>query len=235
MYRSRSSIADFMQGSKTLIENALTDASIASILAGFGYDAARIEAGRRLWTEADSLARKQSADKAEQRGAAQDLDRIWEAANAAYMKSLKVARVAFGEDNRAITSLKLYGSRKQSLAGWLEQASTFYGNVIASAEFLSVLGRYGYSRSKLLEEGALVEEVRKRSLAHAEGNGAAQSATAQRDAKLRELDAWVSDFRCICRVALYEQPQELEKLGVMVLNGPRREAASKAAAKAASA
>ena len=39
----------------------------------------------------------------------------------------------------------------------------------------------------------------------------------------------VSDFRTICRVALYERPQELEKLGLMVLNGPRR-AAAKAAA-----
>ena len=45
-----------------------------------------------------------------------------------------------------------------------------------------------------------------------------------RDAKLRELDDWVSNFRSVCRVALYEKPQELEKLGVMVLNVPRRTA-----------
>jgi hypothetical protein len=51
-----------------------------------------------------------------------------------------------------------------------------------------------------------------------------------RDGKLRELDVWVSDFRTICRVAFYENPQELEKLGMMALNGPRRSAKKAAGA-----
>jgi hypothetical protein len=60
--------------------------------------------------------------------------------------------------------------------------------------------------------------VRLGSQAQAQGSGTAQSATVARDGKLRELDVWVSDFRTICRVAFYENPQELEKLVYCFLN-----------------
>jgi len=60
--------------------------------------------------------------------------------------------------------------------------------------------------------------VRQRTQAKVQGSGTAQASTAARDKKLRELDAWVSELRTIARVAFYENPQELEKLGVMALN-----------------
>ena len=112
MYSSRNSIADFMQAALTLIENAGSDPVIAAILAGFGYDRGRLAGGRRLWTEADVLAKKQSADYAGQHGGTQEFDKVWTSANATYIKTLKVARVAFGEEATAISSLKLYGPRK---------------------------------------------------------------------------------------------------------------------------
>lgn len=222
MYGSRNTMAAFMEGAKTLIENAATDPSIATVLAGFGYDAARLEEGRRLWAAADAQAKKTANDHAEKRGATQDFEAAWSVANSAYIKTLKVARVAFADDVRAITALKLYGPRKQSTAGWLEQAETFYAGLGSDKGFAQGLALFGYDSAKLEAEAALVGEVRRKSQAQTQGNGAAQSSTAARDAKFRELDGWVSDFRTICRVAFYENPQELEKLGVMALNGPRR-------------
>ncbi|MDA8409340.1 MAG: hypothetical protein M0001_02990 [Treponema sp.] len=230
MNGSRNTLAEFMEDAKLLIENALADAGIAAALAGYGYDAAKLAEGRRLWAETDALGKKQNSDTAGKRGAVQDFGKSWMIANSTYMKTLKVARIAFGENARAIAALKLYGPRKESLAGWLDQAGTFYANLAADASLGKTLARFGYDRAKLDAEAALVATVRDKGQAKAQGNGTAQSATVARDAKLRELDAWVSDLRAICRVAFYENPQELEKLGVKVRNGSR-----KAAAKATSA
>jgi hypothetical protein len=222
MANQKNSLAEFMQGSLTLIENAGSDPAIAAAVAEYGYDAARLAQGRRLWAEVDALAKKQTADYAGRHGATQDFGKAWEVANAAYMKTLKVARVVFGDDARAISALKLYGPRKLSLAGWLAQATTLYANLASDTRLVEGLRRFGYSPEKLAAESALVEKVRLVSQTQTQGNGAAQSATAARDGKLRDLDAWVSDFRTICRVAFYENPQELEKLGMMALNGRRR-------------
>jgi hypothetical protein len=226
-------MADFLQGAKTLIENAAGLPEIAQALALYGYDSGRFEEGRRLWAEADALAKRQSLDSGGRFEATQEFDKAWAQANGAYMKALKVARVAFGEEPKAIAALKLYGPRKQSLAGWLEQAETFYSNLAADSALSGRLLRYGYASAKLGAEAASIEAVRQRTQAKVQGSGTAQASTAARDKKLRELDAWVSELRTIARVAFYESPQELEKLGLMALNAHRR--AKKAEAAPASA
>ena len=235
MSNQKTSMAAFLQDARTLIENAVAAPELAAPLAVFGYDAARLAEGRAIWAEADALAKRQTAGYAGQHGATQSCEESWAAANTAYMKTLKVSRVAFADDAAAVAALKLGGPRKQSLAGWVYQATTFYDNLAADARLVRGLARFGYSRAKLEAEGRLVDKLRLEAQAQVQQTGGAQASTAARDAKMRELDAWVSDFRTICRVALYESPQELEKLGVMVLNGPRRAAAKAqwAAAKAA--
>jgi hypothetical protein len=218
----KNTLAEFLQGSRTLIENAIGLPEIAEALAGYGYDEAGLREGLRLWSEADSLAKKQAKDYGEQYEATQELEKARAAANAVYMKTLKVARVAFGDNAKAIAALKLYGPRKQSVAGWVEQATLLYSNLASDAKLAEALGRFGYGQEKLKAEAALVEEVRRKTQTQAQGSGAAHSATAARDKKLRELDTWVSELRTICRVAFYESPQELEKLGKMALNSHRR-------------
>ena len=229
MSMHQGSLADFLQGSKTLIENASTLPEIATALASYGYDAARFEEGRRLWAEADSLAKKQSLDSGGRSGATQELDKAWTVANTSYMKALKIARIAFGEDPKAIAALKLYGPRKQSVAGWIEQAETFYANLAADPALAGRLRRYGYDSARLGSEAMQVEAVRSKTQEKVQGSGNAQASTAARDKKLRELDTWVSELRTISRVAFYENPQELEKLGVMALNGPRKAKKAQAA------
>lgn len=45
--------------------------------------------------------------------------------------------------------------------------------------------------------------------------GEAQAATQARDKKLDELAKWVSDLRAVAKVALADDPQQLEKLGIL--------------------
>ncbi len=214
-------LAFFMQGAHTIIENAIASPEVAAALAGYGYDAARLGEGRSLWGIVDGLAKKQVANYGGQYDATQSFEKAWTAANSAYMKTLKVSRVAFVGDAGAVAALKLYGPRMQTISGWMDQATTLYANLASDARLSAGLVRFGYSAAKLEVEKALVEDLRLEIQAQAQKTGDAQSTTAARDVKLRELDTWISDFRTICRVAFYENPQELEKLGVLVLNGPR--------------
>lgn len=213
--------ADFMQSSRTMIENALAAPELARALTEYGYDQPRLLAGRQLWEEVDALVKRQSLEKGSKMETVQDMGTTWDKANAAYVKSLKVARIALAEDAKAVAALKLCGPRKQSVAGWLDQAGTFYANLAADGKLREKLGRFGYGQEKLDAETALVEQVREKSQVKVQGTGNSQAATQARDKKLRELDTWISEFRTICRLAFYETPQELEKLGVMALNSKR--------------
>jgi hypothetical protein len=46
--------------------------------------------------------------------------------------------------------------------------------------------------------------------------------TKVKEDKIKELDKWVSEFRSVCRVAFYEDPQQLEKLGITVYSSGRK-------------
>lgn len=194
------------------IENALSDADIKAELALFGYDEARLLAGKALSEEAKSLSRTQLVEYGEQYAASNDFYAKWEAAKTAYSRSLKVARIAFKDNSKAQSSLKLNGARKGSFYGWLNQAEDFYANLLANPDLTAVLAGYGYDEAKLQTEAALVATADAANNLQQTEIGEAQDATKARDAKLDELDDWVSDFRGIAEVALADRPQLLEKL-----------------------
>jgi hypothetical protein len=52
-------------------------------------------------------------------------------------------------------------------------------------------------------------------LAQKKETGEAQEATEMRDKALDNLAKWISNFRAVAKVALEDNPQQLEKLGIL--------------------
>lgn len=213
MAKPKRSIDERLLEAQVALGNTRGDADVLAALSIFGYDEARLTAGQALYDAAVALVNRQKAGYGEQFEATAAVRAAWDAADAAYRRTLKVARVAFQDHPKARAALMLNGVRKQSLAGWLEQALAFYGNLLANADLMAGLAELGYDQAKLEAEQALVQAVVAANLAQEQEKGAAQDTTQARDAKLDELDAWMADFKAIAQVALAEHPQWLEKLG----------------------
>ena len=209
----KNSIEDRLLAAQVAINNALADAGILSALSVFGYNESVLNTGKALYDELVDLVNSQKVEYGEQFEASAELRTAWDVADAAYMISLKVARVAFRHDAKARAALMLAGDRKQSLSGWLQQASAFYANLLSEADLLTAMTQFGYDQAKLEAEQTLVEAVAAANLKQEKEKGEAQDATQERDAKLDELTTWMADFRAIARVALEGHPQWLEKLG----------------------
>lgn len=109
----------------------------------------------------------------------------------------------------------LFGRRKQSLSGWLEQAQVFYANITNDDAMINALTEYGYTAAKLKDEFDFLNQVIAKNDNQKRETGEAQAATQARDKKLDELAKWVSDLRAVAKVALAEDLQQLEKLGIL--------------------
>ena len=211
-------LASFMAGSRLLLDNSQKYPDLLGALSLYGYDKAKIDQGTRLWNEADALISDHAKGRGDKLEATHDAEKAWEDAMPVYAKALKTARVAFGDSPRATATLHLSGSRRMTVDGWADQARAFYRNLLSEPGFLATMAGFGYPAKRLETELAAVELVSEKSHVKHDEKGEAQKATALKDAKIRELDAWISDFRAICRVAFYESPQDLERLGVFVIN-----------------
>ena len=130
-----------------------------------------------------------------------------------YYEHVTLARLAF-KGNRGMNSvLELSGTRKRATNAWLAQAMGFYEKIDAIA---GPMARYGVTLESLQQAKAMVEAIITVRQQQLQRKGEARNATQQRDAARRAMNVWMRDFRAAARVALKDNPQLLEGLGIFV-------------------
>ena len=214
MSYSNLSIEGKLAASQQALANAANNPAILALLAVYGYDAARIAEGQTLYDTVQAAQVAQKQEYGEQYAASQAFETAWKTANETYMQLVKVARVAFSADPNAATALGIAGRRKPTYPGWLEQAQQFYLAALANADFQTGLARFGVTLEKLQAGKSLVDAVVAAKQAQGTETAEAQAATQARDAALEALDAWMSDFIAIAKIAL-EGTQLSEALGIL--------------------
>ena len=216
MTRPRESMDQRLLEAHVVIDNSIQNQDILDAVTIFGYDLARLQAALALYSTVIDLIAAQRKEYGEQYEATNALQAAWDAADLVYKRTLKISRLVFKGNDEARNSLRLSGSRKLSLGGWIEQAMFFYKALLENPAFIAAMTPYSYDQTKLEAESALVNAViNARSKQNAE-RGQAQEATKARDAKMDELDRWIAEYKVVAEVALADSPQKLEQLGWVV-------------------
>ncbi len=199
-----------------MINNSIADTDILDRVTLYGYTVEKLNVGKQVLTEAETQYSNYIKEYGEQTEAQKTYDQIKHEANHTYMTELKIARIAFSENTQAITTLELNGRRKKAIAKWLQQALNFYRAILNNADWLATMTNYGQTQEKLSAELTKVESVSTLLETLKREIGEAQNATELRDQKFHELINWLGDYEEIAAIALEDQPQLLEKLGIIV-------------------
>jgi len=174
----------------------------------------RIVAPLQKYDEVLGLHAAQKKEYGDQFGATAALNQAWDQAGAAYLRTFKLARIAFRDDPQGQAALMLGGDRARSLAGWLDQARLFYKNLLAHADLQAKIQRLGVTPAILTAEASLVAEVEAKQIAQRKETGEAHEATEKRDTQIKALDRWSGDLKAVARVAFETRPQVLDRLGI---------------------
>lgn len=220
MANLKNRIAEFLLAAQVMIENSLADPVVKEALAAYGYSGETLAAGKTLYEETIALQNTQKKEYGDQVAATSELNDLWETAEQQYKKTLKIARIAFQDHPKADKAVMLFGRRKESLSGWLQQAQAFYANIQNDADLMNALSKYGYSSERLQQEAGLLNQIALKNQQQKKEMGEAQAATQARDKKIDELAHWISDLRAVAKVALADNPQQLEKLGILARTSP---------------
>ena len=232
MALTKSTIASQLNSAQVAIHNTLADAGILTAVAAYGYSVEKINAGKGVYDRAVAAVNAQIAATGAQRETTAAMESARKEAYAAYQSFAKVARAIFVQDKARLIRLGLTGAMPKSTAGFLTAASALFENASAP-EVQSLLANYGYDSARLQGERALISAYETADRNQEQAKGAAQQATRDQEAALKELDLWTGQYIKIARVALRDKKELLEKLGVRALSGKtaaQRGATARAAA-----
>lgn len=195
------------------IENALNHKEIQKGLSAFRYARKKLLEGKALCEQTHMLHMSKFDKYGSQYQTSNTLKEEVALVKMQYKRHLQIARLAF-EDNRGVQEkLKLKGKRKENLDGWLEQATAFYYYIDGVMEDIT---RYGADQEELIQTKVMVEALSATKQQQLQTRGEAQHATQQRNIALKQLNNWMKKFRQTARIALQEEPQLLEILGIKV-------------------
>jgi hypothetical protein len=206
--------------SKLAIGNALKNTVIMEYLADFNYTPDRLADGQTLIAAADKLITTQVGEFGDQKNATEVKGEAWAAADKMYMRLLKSARLVIHKSGDR-TALELDGDRDDSYLGWLGQSKKFYTQALGRPDLLDQLADLNVTAAKLQAGLALVTVLEAARDTQQGQIGLKQNATEDRDKVLNDLRAWLSKYLAVAELALEDEPQLLESLGVRVRSGPR--------------
>jgi hypothetical protein len=180
----------------------------------YGYNQEKMGEGKKLYDALDSLEREylRAIDiKAAINFQKQKLQRQ---VNKSYMKYLKIARIAFDNNIEVRESLMLEGVRERTFEKWKHQVAVFCNNLLINKEYWPPIEAYGISMNLIQQLKEQLEELNVISDQVIKLTGQVKLVTEKKRKQTILVQNWVSDYIKIARIALEDEPQNLEKLGI---------------------
>ena len=205
-----------MNAIRILITNCISHDVIRQVLNEFGYTTEKLQQGLDMYNEVDGLVTEQHEEYNEQYEARNIFYSEWELAKKFSMRTLKFARIAFEGNTKILNDMHANKSRSDRYDVWRVDARAMYDTMLGDENLINVMLEFGYSIEKLTTE---YEDVKKLDTLYNNfmtEKGEAQQSTLIRDQKLQELRIWMGRLKKVARLALADQPQLLEILGIIV-------------------
>lgn len=195
------------------IENCLQHAKIQKKLAAYNYDHKRMLEGKTLCEEVLMLQSVKQDKYGQQFANTDEIKRQLQEVKMRYRQHCKRAKLAFENQRGTLEQLQLMGNRKTDTIGLLEQMYTFYSKIEL---FMEEINKYNVSVEELAQTRAMVEALFAARQQQLQSKGEAQNATQKRDEKRRQLKRWIAQFKKTARIALHDEPQLLEIIGIVM-------------------
>ncbi|MEM8966548.1 MAG: hypothetical protein AAGE93_09025 [Bacteroidota bacterium] len=208
------SINNQLKGSQAMIRNAKSSSIIQQKLTEWGYSPQKINEAEALLNNTQLAQQTKKQDYLAKR----DVDRQWRSDWAAfqqqYAEHRAVAKAIFRKDPATLERLRLSQALPKRINDILDQAEDFYQELGEGKE----MAKLGVKADELNQAKAMVStlvQLRERRL---QCKGAAESSTQKRNQALADLRTWQQEFSRVAKMALKDDPQLLEALGIMVPN-----------------
>lgn len=216
MYSDRLPIPTRIQWAELAITQATDQRAIACALAELGYDADEVASGRDLLERVLQLQDQLNTEHSEQVAATQHVQALYDELVKLYDQHSRLAEVAFKHTPGYLTALGLVGCRERDFDRWLAQVAQFYDVALGNTSIQEGLSRFNITRKDLRNTLRSIAKLGTAQATAQQETSEAITAMQARDQALESLDDWMEDFLEVAMIALEDQPEALEALGLQV-------------------
>lgn len=204
-----------MEAFRILLWNASEDTIIQPRLETYGYTADKLNEGKTLWTETDTLDKQYDQEFSEQKDATSRFNETWDQAEKKLKRAKKLARIAFENNANAWGQLNLKTLNINRFEDWLKDAEQFYANLIGNTDWATAMQTFGYTADQLTADQQEIETLKTLQEEQHREMGDAQQVTKDKWEKFKLLKDWCDTLKEIAIIEFEDDAQYLEKLGIL--------------------
>ena len=189
---------------------------IATTMAEYGYGPAAMATGQALYDTTVLAFDSNTTETDEASAAYATFDTKKNQLGDIYSAHRRKAKVVFSDDPVTAKKLGILGSLPEAYVNWLDTVGKFYTVSIKDVEIQTKLGKLKITLDDLNAANALIPEVKASRAAYLKEKGESEDATSIKDAAFGKLDDWMREFYSVAKIAMEDNPQLLEALGLTV-------------------
>lgn len=208
--------AKYIEKSESALVNAKTNPEISPLMSKFFYNDVKLDEGMGLCGNAREAYSNNTKENKQSKQAQNKFDTTHDAIKAKYLRDKELCGRMFKKEPDVLIDLGVFGNTPANFELFVNHLTDFYGFIINNE---SVQTKTSLIDLGLEEATACLDQLKqlveyKREYKVEQGES--QNATKTKDQAIFELKEWMDDFDNIAQVALYDQPQLLETLGIFV-------------------
>ena len=208
--------AETLELYRVSFENVEKQPEIATIMAEFGYDETLLTEGKTLLTKTRQAFDFNKKEDDETTEAYKNFTEKKENLAKTYSLHRKKGKVIFRKEPTTLNKLALTGSLPTAYIKWLETVKKFYTVAAADSDIQSKLVRLKITTEEINGTIQLITNLELARAEYLREKGESQDSTKSKDKAFGEIDDWMSEFYAVAKIALEDNPQLLESLGIFV-------------------
>lgn len=212
----RKTEVQLLENYRVSLANVENQPAIATTMAEYGYDLTVITKGRELLEVTTTAFNFNQQEDNETIQARADFDAKVSLMTDKYSSHRKKAKVIFRKDEVTLKQLGLTGQYSRAYTKWIATMKTFYNGVRSNAAHLAKLLVFKITEEEITACITEINAIETTRTLYLKEVGESQDATKSKDKALEELEEWMSDFYAVAKIAMEDQPQLLESLGLLV-------------------
>lgn len=199
---------------RVALKNAQDQPEINTEIAKFGYDNNKLTEGQNLWDNTKSVWEANKQLDLELKQASNNFKTKKEQLLTLYSEHRKKAKAKFKREPQILNQLQIATTQPTVYLTLLQSIKQFYNQITQNQDIATQLISYNIQESEFETANTLISETETLRAAYLKKEGESQDATKAKDKAINNLEIWMQDFYAMAAIALENNEQLLEAIGL---------------------